>query len=45
VRAHCSDLLEKFNAFYEQLWQSDRVEPTIKELIRMRCAVVNFCTY
>ncbi|MBT6276315.1 MAG: hypothetical protein HOI95_19550 [Chromatiales bacterium] len=45
VRSHCPDLLEKLNVFYEGIWVSKRVEPAIKELIRMRCATVNTCSY
>ena len=45
VRAHCPDLLEPLTAFYERLWQSTRIAPTLKELIRMRCSLLNACRY
>tara|TARA_B100000676_G_scaffold304995_1_gene358266 strand:+ start:321 stop:509 length:189 start_codon:yes stop_codon:yes gene_type:complete len=45
IRAHCPDLLEKLNVFYEQIWASGRVDAGIKELIRMRAATVNTCSY
>ena len=45
VRSHCPDLLQKMNIFYEQVWASSRVDAGIKELIRIRCATVNTCSY
>ncbi len=45
VRAHCPELLEGLNAFYERIWASSRVDAALKELIRMRCATVNTCSY
>ena len=45
VRGHCPDLLERLNFYYDQIWRSNRVEASIKELIRMRCATVNTCSY
>ena len=45
VRAHCPELLDSLNVYYEQLWRSDRVDASIKELVRMRCATVNECRY
>jgi hypothetical protein len=45
VRAHCPELLDGLNAFYERIWLSDRVDASTKELIRMRCATVNQCSY
>ena len=35
VRAHCPELLEGLNAFYERIWASSRVDAALKELIRM----------
>ncbi|NKC11894.1 MAG: hypothetical protein GKR94_06740 [Gammaproteobacteria bacterium] len=45
VRGHCPDLLEHLNHYYEEIWRSSRVDAAIKELIRMRCATVNTCSY
>ena len=45
VRAHCPELLEGLNSFYERIWRSTRVDAGIKELIRLRCANVNDCSY
>ena len=45
VRAHCPELLEGLNSFYERIWRSARVDAGIKELIRLRCATVNDCSY
>ena len=45
VRAHCPDLLDGLNSFYERIWRSPRVDAGIKELIRLRCATVNDCHY
>jgi len=45
IRAHCPELLEGLNAFYDRIWRSSRVDASIKELIRMRCATINACHY
>ena len=45
VRAHCPELLEGLNTYYEKIWLSDRVDAGIKELVRMRCATINECRY
>jgi alkylhydroperoxidase family enzyme len=45
VRAHCPELLDGLNSFYERIWRSTRVDAGIKELIRLRCATVNNCGY
>ena len=45
VRAHCPELLDGLNSFYERIWRSTRVDAGIKELIRLRCATVNDCSY
>jgi alkylhydroperoxidase family enzyme len=45
VRAHCPELLDGLNSFYERIWRSTRVDAGIKELIRLRCASVNACRY
>ena len=45
VRANCNELLEGLNTFYERIWLSDRVDASIKELIRIRCATINECRY
>ena len=45
VRGHCPELLDGLNAYYERIWLSDRVPAGIKELIRMRCATLNTCSY
>lgn len=45
VRSHCPELLDGLNAFYERIWLSDRVDASLKELIRVRCATVNGCHY
>lgn len=45
VRAHCPELLDGLNSFYERMWRSTRVDAGIKELIRLRCASVNACRY
>ncbi len=45
VRAHCPELLDGLNSFYERIWRSTRVDAGIKELIRLRCATVNNCVY
>ena len=45
IRAHCPELLDGLNSFYERIWRSTRVDAGIEELIRMRCASVNACGY
>ncbi|MEM7250683.1 MAG: carboxymuconolactone decarboxylase family protein [Pseudomonadota bacterium] len=45
VRSHCPELLEGLNAFYDRIWRSSRVDASVKELIRMRCATINQCEY
>ncbi len=45
VRAHCPDILDRLNIFYDQIWRSARVDAGIKELVRMRCATINNCEY
>jgi alkylhydroperoxidase family enzyme len=45
VRAHCPELQDSLMAFYERLWESPRIEATLKELIRIRCAFLNACRY
>jgi alkylhydroperoxidase family enzyme len=45
VRAHCPELQDSLMAFYERLWESPRIDATLKELIRIRCAFLNICRY
>ena len=45
VRGNCPELLEGLNAFYERIWLSNRVDASVKELIRIHCATINECRY
>ena len=45
VRGNCPELLEGLNAFYARIWLSERVDASVKELIRISCATINECRY
>ena len=45
VRAHCPELQEAMETFFDRLWSSSRIDAALKELLRLRCAHLNTCSY
>ncbi|MFT6434641.1 MAG: hypothetical protein ACJAVI_002690 [Candidatus Azotimanducaceae bacterium] len=45
VYAHCPDLFEGFMYRYGLLWSHSRLDPTLKDLVRLKSANLNKCRY
>ncbi|MCX2980913.1 hypothetical protein EYC98_08555 [Halieaceae bacterium IMCC14734] len=45
VYAHCPDLFKGFMFRYGLLWSHSRLEPVLKDLVRLKSANINRCRY
>jgi hypothetical protein len=45
VYAHCPDLLKGFMYRYGLLWSHSRLDPVLKDLVRLKSANINSCRY
>ena len=45
IYAHCPDLLQGFMYRYGLLWSHSRLEPMLKDLVRLKSANLNGCVY
>ncbi len=45
VYAHCPDLLQGFMYRYGLLWSHSRLDPVLKDLVRLKSAHLNACRY
>lgn len=45
VYAHCPDLFEGFMYRYGLLWSHSRLDPVLKDLVRLKSANLNQCHY
>lgn len=45
VYGHCPDLLKGFMYNYGLLWSHSRLDPVLKDLIRLKSANLNGCVY
>ena len=45
VYAHCPDLLQRFMYRYGLLWSHSRLDPVLKDLVRLKSANLNGCLY
>jgi len=45
VYSHCPDLLQGFMYNYGLLWSHSRLDPVLKDLVRLKSANLNGCLY
>ena len=45
VYGHCPDLFQGFMYRYGLLWSHSRLEPVLKDLVRLKSANLNGCHY
>ncbi len=45
VHAHCPDMLQGFMYRYGLLWSHSRLDPVLKDLVRLKSANLNGCLY
>lgn len=45
VRAHCPEVQGAMEVLFNKLWSSTRIDAGLKELLRLRCAHLNVCSY
>ncbi len=45
VYAHCPDLLKGFMYRYGLLWSHSKLDPVLKDLVRLKSANLNNCRY
>ena len=45
VYAHCEDLFQGFMYNYGLLWSHSRLDPVLKDLVRLKSANLNGCVY
>ena len=45
IYAHCPDLLQGFMYRYGLLWSHSRLDPLLKDLVRLKSANLNGCLY
>ncbi len=45
VYSHCPDQLQAFMYRYGLLWSHSRLEPLLKDLVRLKSAHINACRY
>ena len=45
VYGHCADLFQGFMYNYGLLWSHPRLDPVLKDLVRLKSATLNGCLY
>jgi hypothetical protein len=45
VYAHCPDLFKGFMFRYGLIWSHSRLDPVLKDLVRLKSANINRCRY